>query len=331
MIVPVAVDVKYRQSRVALLEVESRVRGLITQHLEGTGYAFIGRQKQSDSLAEKIETGRYRSWDELDDLYACTIVVPTTSVEPQILDFLRTAFREVQVRRRGSTQKDPGVFRFDSTRFIGTLRPGSGVEYPEAISKQRFEVQVRTAFEHAWAVATHSLVYKGEKIEWRRLRLIAQLKAATEQLDHLIGGFDKVAELIDEESWPEVVGKRRIESIFRTSFEVGDIPADCMPASWVRFSENVYSLVQGALGRRLPQEALDRALNSIQEAIRRHRGDAFPRSVSLVQFAIGALVTDKIIGDSLERYCPMITEQLVSVFPATARINARFDFQLLGV
>jgi len=176
MIVPVAVDVKYRQSKELLVEVEDRVRGAITRYLEGTGYAFIGRRKQPESLSEKIETGRYRSWSELDDLYACTVVVPTTSTEPQVLDYLRTTFREINVHRRGSSLKDPSAFRFDSTRFIGTLKPTIDPEPPDSLSQQRFEVQVRTAFEHAWAVATHRLVYKCDRIEWRRLRLIPNLR-----------------------------------------------------------------------------------------------------------------------------------------------------------
>lgn len=333
MIVPTAVDLKYRQARPIVLEIGERVRSIITRHLEGTGYAFVGRQKAAESLAEKIETGRYQSWSELDDLYGCTIVVPTSAKEPQVLEFLRGAFREIDVRRRGNSLKDPNVFRFDSTRFIGTILPTLSPEPPDALSRQRFEVQVRTAFEHAWAVATHSLVYKGERIDWRRFRLLAQLKAATEQMDSLINGFDMVAGLISEESWPEVTCKRMIEQALRARFVAGDIPAECEPASWVRFCENVYALVKSGAGghRNLRVETMGRAIACIDRAIDTNRGEAFPRSVSLVQFILGALASEGMIENSMKDYCPMITSQLRSLFPAVTNINWNFDFELPGV
>jgi hypothetical protein len=174
-------------------------------------------------------------------------------------------------------------------------------------------------------------VYKGDRIEWRRLRLLAQLKAATEQLDNLITGFDSVAELIVEESWPEVISKRKVERTMRERFECGDIPLDCQPASWVRFSDNVYSLIRGATGKRPDDTTVNRAIASIQKAVDNNRGDAFPRSISLVQFVLGALTLDGIVAESLGGYCPMVTEQLKTTFPAVTRLKEQFDFQLYGV
>ncbi|MBB6095641.1 ppGpp synthetase/RelA/SpoT-type nucleotidyltransferase [Povalibacter uvarum] len=333
MIVPLAVDLKYKQSNPILLEIAERARSIVLRKLEGTGYAFIGRQKEPGSLAEKIESGRYQAWSELDDLYACTIVVPTSAEEPEILEFLRGAFREIQTRKRGSALKDPSTFRYDSTRFIATLRPTLIPEPPDALSRQRFEVQVRTAFEHAWTVATHSIVYKGDSIDWRRLRLIAQLKAATEQMDSLIAGFDQAAELITEENWPEISHRRAIEQMFRARFTNGDIPRDCEPASWVRFSENVYTLIRAAVGARrfVERDVMDRTIQLIQLTIDKNKGEAFPRSISLLQFVLGSLAAGGAIRGALADYCPVVTDQLRSVFPAVGDIKASFNFELPGV
>jgi hypothetical protein len=110
-----------------------------------------------DSVSEKIETGRFTRWSDLDDLFACCIVIPTLADEMGVLELLRGAFQQVEHRARASTRKDRSVFRFDSTRFIGTLWPIPNNEPAAGISDIRFEVQIRTAFEHAWSVTTHAM------------------------------------------------------------------------------------------------------------------------------------------------------------------------------
>ncbi len=333
MIVPVAIDLKLRQSTPYLQEVAGRVRPLISTYLESTGFAFISRIKQPASLAEKVETGRYSKWSEVDDLFACAIVIPTVADETAVLEFLRLSFREVVTRGRGSSLKDPSAFRFDSTRFVATLRPTLDPEPPDALSRQTFEVQVRTAFEHAWSVATHNLVYKGETIDWRRLRLMAQLKAATEQLDQLITGFDEVAEKILDQQWPEVSAKKLMEESFRQWIATGKIPEDASPDSWVRFSDNLYSLLRGTQGgrRNLKPELIEQALTAIKAAVDAQAGDRFPRSVSLLQFSLGALTAAGIASGELVDYRPLVTEPLKLLFPAVAELVAPFDIELAGV
>lgn len=40
---------------------------------DNKGYALTSRIKAIESLAEKIETGRFKKWLELDDLFSCTV------------------------------------------------------------------------------------------------------------------------------------------------------------------------------------------------------------------------------------------------------------------
>ena len=181
MIVPASVLQKHKYVRPYLEKLGQHVRDVVGGYCDRKGYAYAGRAKSSESLAEKIETGRYAKWSDLDDLFACTIVIPTLTDEPEVLEFLRQAFTEDRLERRGSTLKDPAVFRFDTTRFIGCLGP-SEIERNPVLATMKFEVQVRTAFEHAWSVTTHALTYKAGQVNWRHLRLAAQLRSAIEQL-----------------------------------------------------------------------------------------------------------------------------------------------------
>src|SRR5262249_31966358 len=134
-------------------------------------YPFDGRVKTAESVAEKIETGRFSRWSDLDDLVGFSIVVPTVAHEPAVLEMRGTRFRgSPPVRARGSTKKAPDVFRFEATRWYGRVRDDPPPPLDERGVAALFEVQVRTAFEHAWSTVTHDLVYKGQSVDWRHKR-----------------------------------------------------------------------------------------------------------------------------------------------------------------
>lgn len=332
MSVPAEVAVKFAQSKPYVQWVGDRVRDVVLGFSEDRGYAFAGRTKAPTSLAEKIETGRFSRWSELDDRYACTIVVPTLADEPGVISFLESRFDVVTVKRRGATLKDPAVFRFDSTRVVARMK-SSEVDETGMAGRVQFEVQVRTAFEHAWSATTHKLAYKGARIDWRRLRLAAQLKASVEQLDLLVAGYDGVSDLISSSDWPELRAKSRIEELFRGAIEAGRIPSEAAPDSWMRFCENVYNLVKQIVrskgGR--ADRVTKRVLRTVEEALP-ERDQDFPRSVSMYQFVFGVLAaSDDMLPAEFERYYPLVTSSLRDLYPATAKFENTFDLELEAV
>jgi hypothetical protein len=217
MIIPSSLQQRFNNISTYLKYVSDIVDGTVSNFCNKSEFAYIYRLKTLDSLAEKIETGRFERWSDLDDLFACTIIIPNLSYEGIVIEFLRTTFCEVNLKRRGTTLKAPDVFRFDSTRFIGKLIPKEGDENNQ-IFNIKFEVQIRTAFEHAWIVTTHPLTYKNKKIDWKRYRLAAQLKAVVEQMDMLVMGFDQAAEFISENAWPKVEAKQTIIEQIKHAF-----------------------------------------------------------------------------------------------------------------
>src|SRR5437764_1108082 len=86
-----------------------------------TSTRLSGGPKRIESVAEKIDSGRYRRWVDIDDLFACTVVIPTLRDEDRVIAFLKGVFHAVDVRGRNDTRKPPAVFRFEATRFIGRL------------------------------------------------------------------------------------------------------------------------------------------------------------------------------------------------------------------
>lgn len=291
------------------------------------GYAFIGRLKDTESLFEKIETGRFANWSSLDDLYGCSIVIPFLEAEATVIDWLKSEFDVIDLKLRGATQKDPTVFRFDATRVIARLKePLLAAESP--LVKIAFEVQIRTAFEHAWSVATHSLAYKGERVDWSRLRLAAQLKATVEQLDMLVLGFDAAAAAIHAQKWPDVAVRSKIEDLFRSRFDRGQLPAEVNPASWMRFCENVQRLILSTSPKRLTgneaQSFVEKRLRTIETALDKAGAD-YPRSLSLLQFCIGVLAETGHIDGKLHNYVPYLSPELLSLYPKSEIAGPGFD------
>ena len=247
MPVPSRVEEAYSEARPAIEAVSKYVSSTIRPWCDKNEFLFSGRLKALDSLAEKLESGRYDRWSGIDDLYGCSIVVPTAAREGIVLDFLRRVFEEVELRRRNSTKKAPEIFRFDSTRFIGKLRVTDGLDLPPGVSSVRFEVQVPSAFEHAWAVVTHDLAYKSPDMDWRKARLAAQLKAGVEQIELIIAGFQANLDFVAQSSYPETDAKQEIIDVFQGLMTDETVSSALAPQSWSRFADNVYRLMSLSL------------------------------------------------------------------------------------
>ena len=308
--------------------VAQRAKDVLYGLCETHGYALSTRLKTAESVAEKIETGRFDRWSDLDDLFAATIIVPSHSHEANLLEVLREEFEEHGIKLRGSTKKAPDTFRFDATRFIARHRPvdtGS----PEPVTEVPFEIQVKTAFEHAWSVATHSLTYKTGKVDWRRLRLAAQIKASVEQLDMLIAAFEDSASVISPSKWPELETKTSVVEFF--SSRVGDlIPGEAAPKDWSRFAENFVALStarKDVYGNKKP-DAVATALTIMDEQLRALAASGtFPLSISLCQLCAATLLESKHLNNSLYRYRLLVTPELTALYPQTKQVTKRFDLE----
>ncbi len=331
MIVPPIIQIKFNYNEEYVKFVGKIVEDTIKNFCENNGFAFIYRFKQIESLAEKLESGRFENWSDIEDLFACAIIIPNLNYEADVIKFLRKTFLEVNIKQRGSQLKDPKVFRFESTRFIGKLRPREGDIQDPRIYNLTFEIQIRTAFEHAWAVTAHPLIYKNNTIDWRRLRLASQLKAAAEQMDMLAISFDQASEYITKCEWPEVLSKKEIIKQFNSFFEEGLIKKEFVPKDWTRFSDNIYKLITST------EEAQDMrpaekikyvksALKLFNDDLRKLGSKKVPVSISLLQLTFGILCDHKILKPPLPNYCPIITDELISLYPSVKVFSRKFNF-----
>lgn len=316
----------YSQEKGSVEAVARHVGQTLRPWCDKRGFPFKGREKGLESLSEKLESGRYSKWSELDDLYACTIVLPTPKHEENVLEFLSQAFTPIEIRRRNSTKKAPDVFRFDSTRFIGSVRVGDGLPLPEHLGRIKFEVQLPTAFEYAWSVVTHDLVYKTDDFDWRKARMAALLKGAVEQVELLIAGFSANVDIIPQSDHPESDAKHAAVLTFKKLIEDGHISPQLTPDSWSRFADNLFSLVASYSSRYAAPQKIKQLTEAVDNRARSSSEYSGIAGGSLFQIPLGCINGGLINGAHLSKFVVVDSVELRDIH-GVEKIPLPFSFE----
>lgn len=323
MIYPSILDRKYQEYKPFVTNVSERVTETLRNYCEQRrGYTFTCRIKTIESLAEKIETGRFKKWSDLDDLFACTVIIPTLSHEKEVIEFCKNTFKIIRTVKRGQNKKSPDTFKFDSTRIYAQLKKVDDLDLDNQLSIYTitFEIQVKSAFEHAWSVSTHDLVYKSSEIDWRRLRLAAQIKATVEQLDTLILAFQETSAFIEDNDYSEIKIKRQLATEINKLFD-NRIPDELRPKDMSRFCDNLYRLIVNA-GK---EKDIKQIIKQIATEIQSTPNSKIPLSLSLFQYFLAILITKNIIEPPIKNYHWHITDELKTLYPSIAtNINSIF-------
>ncbi|MGI5252499.1 hypothetical protein [Actinacidiphila glaucinigra] len=301
------------------------VRQTLRVYCQRSGYLFFDRVKKVESLSEKLEGGRIRKWSDIDDLYACTIVVPTAGHEPGVLRKLDACFNRINIRSRGTAKKAPEVFRFDTTRYYAQLPESAAEERAPGIERVTFEVQIATVFEYAWSTVTHDLVYKGDRVDWKKQRLAAQLKAAVEQIEMIIGAFEQVSIAVPESEWPEVATKDSIVERFQELIADGVISPSLAPVSWRRFADNVFALVASYTPNTYARAAaVNSLLDEFAKSWRQPDAPPCPESGSLFQMVLGHVGRSDTVG-TLENHT-VVNSIEIRDFYGLEQLSREFTF-----
>lgn len=317
MIVPKEIRTAFNDSLPLVKATSERVRDIVHSYCEKNAFLFDDRLKSIESLGEKIESGRYSSWAQIDDLYACTIIVPLLSDEPKVISFLKSEFREKTIRSRKTANKAPDAFRFDSARFYGYLRQPEGMaDQTGTIYNIPFECQIKTVFDFAWGKVSHALAYKSAQIGWGRQRLVAQMKATVEQLDMLTQAFESNVDVIPESPWEEITAKKQISEFFKSLVDQEKLPREIQPNDWTRFADNVYRAYQVfSKSRRVPAHTISSFEELFREYFDKTDKDSIPRSISLFQTVVGIIGATGQYNGKDSKYSMLVTESFQTLFP----------------
>jgi ppGpp synthetase/RelA/SpoT-type nucleotidyltranferase len=185
----------YQASSIKYERLAVEVRETLKPRVEVAGWFFLSRLKDLESFALKVETGRVPDPNQMEDFYACTIVVPTILQIDDAEQLVRSLydFHERRPAADTTTSKASSSFAFDDLRlYVNRRSLGSGKD-PE-LDGLIFEVQVKTILQHAWSTATHDLIYKTDTVSWPRERIAYQVKAMLEHAEVAIAEANRISE-----------------------------------------------------------------------------------------------------------------------------------------
>jgi len=178
---------KYKGLRIV---VDRRVSGFKNER-----WHYESRVKKLESYALKLESGRVGDPLCLEDFLACTLVVENRGALISAQDHILKHF-ELKERRPAidtETHKRADSFPFDDLRLYVRWRDDPATR-PTGFDGTLFEIQVKTFLEHAWAIATHDLVYKSDSVSWSKDRIAYQIKAMLEHSECSILAAEELAQ-----------------------------------------------------------------------------------------------------------------------------------------
>lgn len=155
----------FKKEKENFIKLEQEVHNILKNIVEESGVLVMGiehRVKGEKSLETKIyKNGYYQSLYDLTDLLGARIITYFTDDVDKIGKIVEEKF---DVDWENSSDKraliNASSFGYLSLHYICSLKKDQG--YPEELTNKRFEIQIRTILQHAWAAIEHDLGYKTE-------------------------------------------------------------------------------------------------------------------------------------------------------------------------
>lgn len=171
------------------VKVDERINGIKDER-----WHYESRVKLLPSFALKVESGRYQNPEALEDFFACTLVVANAAELERAETLVLRNFTPVERRPKNAqkTHKRPECFPFDDLRLYVRLSTDPSLPKTDLMDIT-FELQIKTFLQHAWAIATHDLIYKSDEANWGTERIAFQTKAMLEHAEVSIQEAQRLA------------------------------------------------------------------------------------------------------------------------------------------
>lgn len=240
MKVPLSIRNIYYDQRSSNIKLKELVDTKISS-LKKFRWHYESRIKSIESFALKLETGRINNVKALEDFFACTLVVENKGeikkAEDIILNCFKMKSRKPHLDKK--THKYSDSFPFDDLRLYVEWKDALTLP-PTGVEGTLFEVQIKTFLQHAWAIATHDLIYKSDSVSWAKERIAYQIKAMLEHAEISILEAEKLSEssALDKTN-------NQTEEILEVIRVIKDFwPEKLLPGNLVLLARNVLLLIE---------------------------------------------------------------------------------------
>lgn len=193
---------KYDQEKVIYIELEYKIKDLINSLLKEKDITIHGidsRVKDRDSLSKKIVEKEYLSLSENTDTLGLRVITYFEDDVDKIADILKEEFYLDVENSVDKRDKNPESFGYSSLHYILKLKkPRAELSEYSRFNDYKFELQVRSILQHAWAEIEHDLGYKSKiSIPKEKRRDFARIAGLLELADN---EFIRIKNFLDEYS-----------------------------------------------------------------------------------------------------------------------------------
>jgi putative GTP pyrophosphokinase len=166
---------------------------------KGIEYLSVtGRTKDTKSAIEKIKRKKYRQPEiQIIDLSGIRVVTFLEDQVQQIVGVIRELFEVDEVNSKDRSESlGHDRLGYRSTHFVCVLGKGrDALPEHESLGHLKFEIQVRTVLQHAWAELAHDRSFKFKT--GLPVKLERKLNLYSGMLEIVDSGFDEIAKEID--------------------------------------------------------------------------------------------------------------------------------------
>jgi putative GTP pyrophosphokinase len=213
------------------------VKNIVVDHLEKKNIDFLNIEaslKEMTRVIEKITRKKYtRPHEQLTDLSAVRVI---TCFKSQAREVSRTIEEIFEIDKENSEiyDLDLPIVGYRSTHYVCCLGKEKGEMHEYAdIAQLKFEVQVRTALQHAWAEIAHDRTYKSGRTYpagvQRKLNLCAAalelVEISFEDIEREISEYDTgISATSTQELSPLEISKESLDQYARVLSSTSSIP-----------------------------------------------------------------------------------------------------------
>ena len=228
MIIPDSFRNQYEVTSKSWEPIKYEVDGIFHKICADLSYStYNSRIKPVESVLLKAQKGVYQNpFSEMEDFYACELVLPLTS---QLGNAIERIAIEFNVSGSNNKIRSPYDFSYAGNHYLLQLRD-SPMRADKSVLDKVFELQVKTLLQSAWQYAGHNIIYKPNRISYWTERIAGQLRGLLELADSVLAQIEETANLLHNQSQVEENSykpdQKKIIELMLNHFDESILPSD---------------------------------------------------------------------------------------------------------